>query len=211
MSSKTDGRLLLRRAVPVHHLGREPRAGDRCRGRRRAVAPAAGGRGDPALARPAQARPVEVHDPAPGAGPGRDPLGRVRGGDHRHAGLADDPQRGPALEGLWRDQGRVPARARRLHLRCEVRPARLSRRRPLQRARDRLARRGRGDRPQGPGAGHQDHRLSRSDRPGFDRSRADGSGRRSRAIRSGARTRPRRRAGRPSCSRSARPARRSVR
>ena len=39
------------------------------------------------------------------AGPGRDPVRRVRGRDHRHAGLAADPQRGPALEGLWRDQG----------------------------------------------------------------------------------------------------------
>ena len=40
------GRLLLRRAVPLHHLGREPRAGDRRRGRRRAVAAAAGGRAE---------------------------------------------------------------------------------------------------------------------------------------------------------------------
>ena len=67
----TDGRQQLRPAVPVHHLGREPRARDRLRGRRRAAAPAARRAGHPALARPAPAGPVEVHDPAARAGRGR--------------------------------------------------------------------------------------------------------------------------------------------
>jgi chorismate synthase len=34
-------------------------------------------------------------------------------GDHRHAGLAPDPQHGPALPRLRRHQGRLPARPRR--------------------------------------------------------------------------------------------------
>ena len=85
---RPDGRQQLRRAVPLHDLGREPRAGDRLRGRRRAAAPAARRGRHPALARPPPARPVEVHDPAPRARPGEDPLGRVRGPDHRRPGRA---------------------------------------------------------------------------------------------------------------------------
>ena len=60
-------------------------------------------------------------------------------------------------QGLWRDQGPVPAGPRRLHLRCEIWPSRLSRRRPLERARDRIQGRGRRHRAQGAG-----RRTSRS-------------------------------------------------
>ena len=50
---------------------------------------------------------VALHDPAPGAGRGQDPLRRVRrrgarhAGDHRHADRAADRQCRPALEGLF--------------------------------------------------------------------------------------------------------------
>ena len=74
--------------VPVHHLGRKPRAGDRLRGRRRAAAHAADRGRHPALAGQAPARPVALHHPAAGAGHGQDPVRRVRGRDHRHADRA---------------------------------------------------------------------------------------------------------------------------
>ena len=98
--------------------------------------------------------PVALHHPAAGAGPGADPLRRVQGrahrraGHHRHADRAADRQCRPALEGLFRHPRQVPARPRRLHLRREIRPARLSRRRPAVGARDRDAGRGRRDRAQ---------------------------------------------------------------
>ena len=53
-----------------------------------------------------------------------------RRGHHRHADRADDRECRPALEGLLRDQGQLPAGPCRLHLRRQIRPARLSRRRP---------------------------------------------------------------------------------
>ena len=65
--------------------------------------------------------------------------GTFEGQDHRHADLAADPQHRPAVEGLWRDRREVPARPRRPDLPPEVRPPRLSRRRPLVGARDRGA------------------------------------------------------------------------
>ena len=54
-----------------------------------------------------------------------------------------DPQRRPAQPGLRRHQGQLPPRPRGPHLRREVRPARLPRRRPGQRARDHGPRGGR--------------------------------------------------------------------
>ena len=74
-----------------------------------------------------------------GTFPGRERTGR----DHRHADRAADRERRPALEGLFRDQGHVPAGPCRLHLRREIRAARLSRRR----ARSRRAKPRRGSRP----------------------------------------------------------------
>ena len=56
-----------------------------------------------------------------------------RAGHHRHADRAADRERRPALEGLFRHQRQIPARPRRLHLRRQIRPARLSRRRPRSR------------------------------------------------------------------------------
>ena len=88
--------------LPLHHLGRKPRAGDRLRRRRRAAAHAARRAGHPALARPAQARPVALHDAAARERPGQDPLRRLRGPDHRHADPAADRERGRALQGLRR-------------------------------------------------------------------------------------------------------------
>ena len=70
-------------------------------------------------------------------------------GDDRHADRAADRQCRPALEGLFRHQGQVPSRPRRLHLRRQIRLARLSRRRAAVGARDRDAGRGRRDRAQG--------------------------------------------------------------
>ena len=68
-----------------------------------------------------------------------------------HDGHADRPagrERGPALEGLREDQGPVPPGPRGLHLSAKIRLSRLSRRRPLLRARDRHAGGGRRHRPQ---------------------------------------------------------------
>ena len=152
----------LRPPVPRHDLRREPRARARLRGRRLPARPAARGRGDPGGSRPAQARPVALHHAAPRARSGEDPVGRVlRRPDrrapahHRHADRADDREHRPALEGLFRDPRQLPAGPRRLHLRRQIRHPRLSRRRPLLRARDRGAGRGRRRRPQGhPGRHH---------------------------------------------------------
>ena len=60
----SHGRQQLRHAVPLHHLGREPRARDRLRGRRRAAAPAARRARHPALARPAPARASRSSPPS---------------------------------------------------------------------------------------------------------------------------------------------------
>ena len=54
-----------------------------------------------------------------------------------------------ALQGLRRDQGQLPARPCRLHLRRQIRHPRLARQRPRVGARDGVARRRRRDRPQG--------------------------------------------------------------
>ena len=152
VDGQTDGRQQLRHAVPLHHLGREPRAGDRRRRRRRAAAHAARRSRHPALARQAPARPVALHDAAPGARPGQDPVRRLRGRDHRHADPADDRERRPALEGLPQHRRPLPPGPCRLHLLEEIRHPRLSRRRPRLGARDRLAGRRRRGRAQDPRA-----------------------------------------------------------
>ena len=113
----------------------------------------------PDLSRQAEARPVALHHPAQGAGPGAHPLRRVhrrgerRAGDHRHADRARDREHGRALQGLWGHQGQVPPRPRRLHLSRQIRRARLARLRPGERAGDREPRGGWRHRPQS-GAGH---------------------------------------------------------
>ena len=143
----------------------------------------------PALSRQAPARPVALHHPAAGAGHGENPLRRVRrrgdrpAGHHRHADRAADRERRPALEGLFRDQGHLSAGPRRLHLRRQIRPARLSRRRPRLGARDRDAGRGRRHRAQDR-ARPQRARRADPDGPAHDRSRRAGTGPRSSAIRS---------------------------
>ena len=149
MSFNTFGHLF-----PGHDLRRKPRAGDRLRGRRLSAAHSADRSRYPALSRQAPARPIALHHPAAGAGHGQNPLRRVRrrsdrpAGDDRHADRAADRQCRSALEGLFRHQGQVPAGPRRLHLRRQIRLARLSRRRPRLGARDRDAGRGRRHRAQ---------------------------------------------------------------
>ena len=147
------------------------------RRRRRAVAHPARRSRHPAMARQAPARPVALHDAAPGAGPGQNPLRRVRGPDHRHADPADDRERRPALEGLPQHRRPLPPRPRRLHLLEEIRHPRLSRRRPRLGARDRLARRRRRGRAQGAGRRHRDPRRAGADRAARDRPRRLGLGR----------------------------------
>ena len=91
--------------------------GARATGRRSAASSTAARRAcrwpsrHPALARPPPARPVALHHPAPRARPGQHPLRRVRGPDHRHADRLCDRERGPALQGLRRDQGHASAPA----------------------------------------------------------------------------------------------------
>ena len=108
----------------------------------------------PGRARPPPARPVALRHPAARARPGADPVRRDarrrrrRDADHhRHADLHADRECRPAFQGLWRDRPPVPPGPCRLHLRGQIRPARLSRRRPLLRARDRGAGGGRSHRP----------------------------------------------------------------
>ena len=147
----------------------------------------------PALARQAPARPVALHHAAAGARHGPHPLRRVHGrgdrraGDDRHADRARDRQRRPALQGLCRHQGQISSRPRRLHLRRQIRLARLSRRRPAVGARDGDARRRRRDRAQGRAGPAKC--AARSCRWARMRSIARaGTGPRSSAIRSSART-----------------------
>ena len=156
----------------------------------------------PGLARPPAARPVPLHHAAARAGPGADPLRRVRGADHRRADRPFDRQRGRALEGLLGDQGPVPPRPRRLHLPAQVRHPRLPRRRPVERPRDGDAGGGRRRRPQGAGRGGAHSRGTGAGRPAPDRPRSSGTGTRSSATRSGARTRRRPRPGPRSSTRA---------
>ena len=115
-----------------------------------------------------QPGPVALHHPAARARTGAHPLRRLRGrGErraphHRHADLAPHREHRRALEGLCRDQGQLPARPRRLHLRGQIRHPRLARQRPRLGARDRHARRRRRHRPQGR-AGHDRARRAGAD------------------------------------------------
>ena len=81
-----------------------------------------------------------------------------------------DRQCRSARQGLHRHQGQVPPGPCRFHLLGEIRHPRLSRRRPLERARDGDARGGGGHCPQNP-AGRHDPRRARSGRHAQDRSR----------------------------------------
>ena len=154
----------IRPSVPRHHLGREPRAGDRLRGRWLPAAHPAGRGRYPALAGSPPPRPVALHHAAPGAGRGPHPVRRVRRRDHRHADRHADRQRGPAFARLFGDRGAVPAWPRRPDLRAEIRRSRLSRRRPVFGARDRDA--GGGGRRGAQGAGR---RRAHPRRAGADR------------------------------------------
>ena len=151
----------LRPPVPRHDLRRESRDRARLRGRRLPARSSPGGRGDPGRTRPPQTRPVAVHHPAPRARSGEDPVRRVLGRPHRrppahdrHADRADDREHRPALQGLFRDPRQLPSRTCRLHLRCQVRDPRLSRRRPLLGPGNRRAGRGRSGGPQGRARNH---------------------------------------------------------
>ena len=95
------------------------------------------------------------------------------GGHDRHADRAPDRQCRSALEGLFDDQGQIPARTCRLHLRRQIRRARLSRRRARVGARNRGAGRGRRHRAQDR-AGHDRARRAGADGPAQDRSRQVG-------------------------------------
>ncbi len=132
-----------------------------------------------------------------------------RPGHHRHADRAVDREYRPALQGLFRHQGQLPARARRLQLRHQVRPSRLSRRRPAIGARNRDAGRGRRGRAQDR-ARHDGARRADPDGRAQGRPRALGLGRGRRAIRSSVRTRRWRSAGRTISTTSASAARRSA-
>ena len=169
----------LRPSLPRDHLGREPRGRDRLRGRWLSAENSDHRGGDPSLSRQAPAGAVALHHAAARAGHGENSLRRVRGrddrraGDDRHADLARDRERRPALEGLFGDPRELSARPRRLHLRDEIRHPRLSRRRALVGARDGDARRRRRDRAKGR-AGTFRARRADPDRRDRDRPRALG-------------------------------------
>ena len=102
--------------------------------------------------------------------------GDRRAGDDGNADCAADREHRPALQGLFRDQGQVSPGACRLHLRGQIRPARLSRRRAFLGARDRHARRRRRHRAQDI-ARCKGPRRAGADGPAQDRSRQLGLGR----------------------------------
>ena len=106
--------------------------------------------------RPPASRAERADDAAPGGGPGRDPLGRLRRHDPRHPDRAARPQPGRAPERLRGHARPLPAVARGLHDRGEVRDPQLAGRRPRERARDDRPRRGRGDRAEAPADGGGD-------------------------------------------------------
>ena len=160
----------LRPRAALDHLGREPRAGAGRGGRRLPAGAGAERGGHPAVPRRAPAGHQQVHHPAAGARRGADPVGHVRGQDHRHADQPDDRERRPALEGLFGGRQGLSPRPRRLRLRRQVRLPRLSRRRAQLGARDR----GAGGGGRGGAAGDprgDDHRLCRRDRRRRDRPR----------------------------------------
>ncbi len=176
------------------------------------VAPPAGGGRDPALARPAQARPVQVHHAAAASRTGsRSCPACSRGvttGTPVSLLIRNEDQRSKdygEIKDLYRPG------PRRHHLRRQVRHPRPSRRRP----RPAPARPPRASPPapspaRSSGPTIKITRLSRSDRAAISSIAIGSTWPRSSATRSGARTPPRRNAGRSSSPRSARPARRWV-
>ena len=128
-------------AVLRYFIRRIARSGDRLRRRRLPAGDGACRRRHPATTRSTQARHVAARHAAARVRHGRDPVGRVRRQNHRHADCAAHPQRGRAQQGLLEHRRHVSTRARRLHLLAEVRHPRLSRRRSTVRARDGGARR----------------------------------------------------------------------
>ena len=90
----------LRPDVPRHDLRREPWAGDRLRGRWLPAGHCADRSRHPGRSRPAQARPVEIRDPAQGARPGAHSFRRLSGradeaaGHDGHADCAADRECG---------------------------------------------------------------------------------------------------------------------
>ena len=161
--------------------------------------------------RSAASRPLAPRHAAPRAGSSEDPLGRVRRPHDGHGDRLARRERRPEERRLLEDQGQLSARPRRLHVSAEVRHSRLSRRRPLVRARDRHARRRRRDRAQVSrgAARRRDSRLSRRDRPVQAARRSISST--STTIRSSAPTRTRCRSSRCSSTSCAGPATRSAR
>ena len=93
-------------------------------------------------------RHLALREPAPRGGCRAHPVRRVRRQHHRHADRPPHREHRRALARLREDQRPLPPRPRRLHLPAEVRLSRLSRRRPLLRARDGDARRRRRHRAQ---------------------------------------------------------------
>ena len=195
------------RLFRVHHLGRKPRPGDRLRRRRLPAAAAADRGGHPALAGQAPARPVALHHPAARARQVKILSGVFEGADHRHADRADDRERRPALQGLRRHRGQVPARPCRLSPIRRIRHPRLSRRRPVLGARNRQPRRRRRHRAQGAGrsASRSAARWSRSARTGSTARAGTGTQIDAQSVLLPRRRRPRR-LGRPIWTASASPA-----
>ena len=145
----------LRPSVSRHDLRRKPRAGDRLRGRR---LPAAAFRSP----RPTSSPISTSAGPASRASP---PSGRSRTRSRSCPGVFADEATGRQVttgtpiallienvdqrsKDYSDDQGHLSARPRRLHLRRQIRAARLSRRRPRLGARNRHAGGGRRDRAQ---------------------------------------------------------------
>ena len=121
--------------------------------------PRALGGGHPGRPRAAAHRHVAVHEPAPGTGPGEDPLGRVRGPDDGHGDRPHRRQRGCPRPRLREDQGPLPSRPRRLRVSAEIRHPRLSRRRARLGAHHGRDRRGRRDRAQVAARAARPHRC----------------------------------------------------
>ena len=109
--------------IPGHDFWRKPWAGDRLRRRWLSAAHSAHRSRHPALSRSPPAGPIALHHAAPGTRRGENPVRRFRrrrkrrAGDDRYADRAPHRQCRSALEGLFRHQGQIPARPRRLHLR----------------------------------------------------------------------------------------------
>ena len=128
-----------RSSFPHHHVGGVAR---RRRGRGRGRLSAAAGvvaRGHPGGAGPAAAGAEPHHHAAPGRRRVRNPLRRFRGADARHLDPHPGAQHGRQAAALRAVPARLPALARRLRLRRQVRHPQLAGRRPGQRAGDHRA------------------------------------------------------------------------